>query len=390
MIKKAIILSFTIVASINVFGQLTIKKIKPSTTDATINTFDADSNFVYLNQSISPKNLLLVHLPGSYGEPKRATIFGSLAANQGFHSIGLMYPNVPTVGSFCTNNADLTCFENVRREIIEGMDHTSEISIPFNEGIHNRIKKLISYLSINYPNENWGQYLDGNGEVNWEKIIVSGHSQGGGHAAVMAKYFPLKRALCFSSPKDWNNTIDNVPPWLSSTNWLTNRSDVYVFNHVLDVHEQQVIIWDSLGLNSYGAPVSVDNSAFPYNSTRQLTTNYVVTSGDEHASTIQDNKTPKVNSIPVFEPVWIYMLTFDLLADLTTSEIENNQFFPSPTNSEINVPIAFLDQKIKLLDCAGKVVLESINSKTINVSNLPNGFYFLKIGDSLGQKIIKI
>lgn len=390
MIKKAIILSFTIVASINVFGQLTIKKIKPSTTDATITTFDADSNFVYLNQSISPKNLLLVHLPGSYGEPKRATIFGSLAANQGFHSIGLMYPNVPTVGSFCTNNADLTCFENVRREIIEGVDHTSEISIPFNEGIHNRIKKLISYLSINYPNENWGQYLDGNGEVNWEKIIVSGHSQGGGHAAVMAKYFPLKRVLCFSSPKDWNNTIDNVPPWLSSANWLTNRSDVYVFNHVLDVHEQQVIIWDSLGLNSYGAPVNVDNSVFPYNSTRQLTTNYVVTSGDEHASTIQDNKTPKVNSIPVFEPVWIYMLTFDLLADLTTSEIENNQFFPSPTNSEINVPIAFLDQKIKLLDCAGKVVLESINSKTINVSNLPNGFYFLKIGDSLGQKIIKI
>jgi hypothetical protein len=390
MIKKAIILSFTIVASINVFGQLTIKKIKPSTTDATITTFNADSNFVYLNQSISPKNLLLVHLPGSYGEPKRATIFGSLAANQGFHSIGLMYPNVPTVGSFCTNNADLTCFENVRREIIEGVDHSNEISIPFNEGIHNRIKKLISYLSINYPNENWGQYLDGNGEVNWEKIIVSGHSQGGGHAAVMAKYFPLKRALCFSSPKDWNNTIDNVPPWLSSTNWLTNRSDVYVFNHVLDVHEQQVIIWDSLGLNSYGAPVSVDNSAFPYNSTRQLTTNYVVTSGDEHASTIQDNKTPKVNSIPVFEPVWIYMLTFDLLADLTTSEIENNQFFPSPTNSEINVPIAFLNQKIKLLDCTGKVVLESVSSKTIDVSNLPNGYYFLKIGDSQGQKIIKL
>jgi hypothetical protein len=390
MIKKAIILSFTIVASINVFGQLTIKKIKPSTTDATITTFDADSNFVYLNQSISPKNLLLVHLPGSYGEPKRATIFGSLAANQGFHSIGLMYPNVPTVGSFCTNNADLTCFENVRREIIEGVDHTSEISIPFNEGIHNRIKKLISYLSINYPNENWGQYLDGNGEVNWEKIIVSGHSQGGGHAAVMAKYFPLKRALCFSSPKDWNNTIDNVPPWLSSTNWLTNRSDVYVFNHMLDVHDQQVIIWDSLGLNSYGAPVSVDNSAFPYNSTRQLTTNYVVTSGDEHASTIQDNKTPKVNSIPVFEPVWIYMLTFDLLADLTTSEIENNQFFPSPTNLEINVPIAFLNQKIKLLDCTGKVVLESVSSKTIDVSNLPNGYYFLKIGDSQGQKIIKL
>lgn len=390
MIKKAIILSFTIVASINVFGQLTIKKIKPSTTDATITTFDTDSNFVYLNQSVSPKNLLLVHLPGSYGEPKRATIFGGLAANQGFHSIGLMYPNVPTVGSFCTNNADLTCFENVRREIIEGVDHSIEITIPLNEGIHNRIKKLISYLSINYPSENWGQYLDGNGEVYWEKIIVSGHSQGGGHAAVMAKYFPLKRALCFSSPKDWNNTFDNVPPWLSSTNWLTNRSDVYVFNHVLDVHEQQIIIWDSLGLNSFGAPENVDNSVFPYNSTRQLTTNYVVTSGDEHASTIQDNKTPKINNIPVFEPVWIYMLTFDLLADLTTSEIENNQFFPNPTNSEINVPVAFLNQKIKLLDCTGKVILESVNSKTINISSLPIGYYFLKIADLFEQKIVKL
>lgn len=390
MIKKTLLLSITVAWSIGVFGQLTIRKIKPSTTDATITTFDTDSNFVYLNTSVSPKNLLLVHLPGSYGEPKRATLFGSLAANQGFHSIGLMYPNVPTVGSFCTNNSDLSCFEKVRREIIEGVDYSNEISIAFNEGIHNRIKKLITYLSANFPNENWEQYLDDNGEVVWEKIIVSGHSQGGGHAAVMAKYFPLKRALCFSSPKDWNNTIGNPPPWLSSSNWFTSRSDVYVFNHVLDVHDQQVIIWDSLGLNAFGAIVDVDNNIAPYNQTRQLSTNYVVTSGDEHASTIQDNKTPKINSVPVFEPVWNYMLTFDILADLPTYTSEQMQFFPTPATVAINVPLAFIHQPIQLLDFTGKVILESRNSSTIDVSQLPSGYYFLKTNGQVVQKVIKL
>jgi hypothetical protein len=258
--------------SISALSQVTLKKVKPSSTDPLITTFDVDSHYVYLNQSSISKEKLVVHLPGTFGEPKRARLFGSLAANLGFHSIGLMYPNVPTVGSFCTNNADLSCFENVRREIIEGVDYSEEIDIQFPEGIQNRLTKLLVYLSENFPNENWQQFLNNNGNVKWEKIIFSGHSQGGGHAAVIAKFFPIYRALCFSSPKDWNNTIDNVPPWVTSVNWQTDRRNIFVFNHTLDEHEQQIQIWNALGLSAFGALVNVDTNPFPYTYSRQLET----------------------------------------------------------------------------------------------------------------------
>ena len=375
--------------SVQTSAQLTIKKIKPSTTDSTITTFDTDSNFVYLNQGIPTKNLLLIHLPGTFGEPKRATLFGSLAANLGFHSIGLMYPNVPTVGSFCTNNTDLTCFENVRREIIEGLDYSPEISIQQNEAIYNRIKKLISYLSTNHPSENWSQFLNESGEVNWEKVIVSGHSQGGGHAALMGKLFPLKRVLCFSSPKDWNNTIDNVPPWVGDENWAMDKSNVFVFNHLLDEHEQQLVIWDSLGLNSSGPPIHVETMNPPYSNTRQLVTNYNVNTGDEHASTIQDNKTPKINLIPVFEPVWTYMLTFDLLAELPTNKSDKFVISPNPTYDFIYIPSDFMNSTISILDISGKELQQNSNTEKIDISNLEDGYYYLVVDRIYIYKILK-
>jgi hypothetical protein len=300
-----------------------------------------------------------------------------------------MYPNVPTVGSFCTNNTDLTCFENVRREIIEGLDYSPEISIQQNEAIYNRIKKLLSYLSTNYPSENWSQYLNESGEVNWEKVIVSGHSQGGGHAALMGKLFPLKRVLCFSSPKDWNNTIDNVPPWVGSENWAMDKSNVFVFNHLLDEHEQQLVIWDSLGLNSSGPSVNVETMNPPYSNTRQLVTNYNVNTGDEHASTIQDNKTPKVNLIPVFEPVWTYMLTFDLLAELPTNKSDKFVISPNPTNDFIYIPSDFMNSTISIVDISGKELLQSFNTEKIDVSNLKNGYYYLVIDRIYTYKILK-
>ena len=94
MTNKITLIATCILLSVSAFGQTVIKKVKPSDTDPLITTFNTDSNYVYLNTSVPAKNILVVHLPGSYGEPKRATLFGTLAADLGFHSIGLMYPNV--------------------------------------------------------------------------------------------------------------------------------------------------------------------------------------------------------------------------------------------------------------------------------------------------------
>lgn len=385
MMNKFILLCVLIFICTNIYSQTVVKKIRPSDTDPLITTFNTDSNYVYLNMSIAAKNILVVHLPGSFGEPKRATLFGTLAADLGFHSIGLMYPNIPTVGSYCTNSSDPDCFENVRREIVEGVDHSSSLIINSNESILSRTKKLLIYLNTNYPSENWGQYLDVNNDLDFSKIIFSGHSQGGGHAAIIAKFYPIKRALCFSSPKDWRNIPDAPPLWLSTGSWQTPSSSIYCFNHVLDEHtNHQLEIWDSLGLNSFGIPVNVDSFSTPYNYTRQLTTSYNVPSGDDHACTIQDNKTPKISNVPVFIPVWTYMLIDNLMTGLSDNLLEQNNelvLIPNPTNNRIDIELTEASYIISVYDQTGKLVLEqkTVTSKVqLDFTNLNSGLYFIR------------
>ncbi len=396
--KLILLFSFFLIGT-GVFAQTQIKKIKPSDTDPLIATFNADSHYVYFNPAVNAQQILVVHLPGSFGEPKRATLFGTLSANLGFHSIGLMYPNVPTVGSFCTNSTDANCFEDVRREIVEGVDYSTEISIAAEESILSRTRKLLLFLKSNYPSENWGQYLDANNNLNYPKIIFSGHSQGGGHAALIAKYYPIKRAICFSSPKDWRNITDAPPLWLSNGNWQTPRNAIYCFNHILDEHtNHQLQIWDSLGLNEYGNPVNVDSFFAPYSNTRQLTTSYNVTSGDEHACTIQDNKTPNVSGVPVFMPVWTYMLTNHLTSGLSDDLSDDNfkvQLIPNPTHDFVTLEWTSEDHFVKIVDQTGKCVFEQVFRETtnhINLTDLNSGVYFIQVLDdkkTYSGKIIK-
>jgi len=209
----------------------------------------------------------------------------------------------------------------------------------------------------------------------------------------------LKRAICFSSPKDWRNIPDSPPLWLSSGNWQTSSSNIYAFNHTLDEHtNHQLEIWDSLGLNNYGSPVNVDNSSTPYNNTRQLTTSYNVPNGDDHACTVQDNKTPKVSGTPVFLPVWTYMLTDNLTTGLPNASFDNNfklQLTPNPTSDIVSINVIEDEYTIKVYDQIGKCVIENNfkSGKTeIDLSILREGLYFVRVSNNkkvYSGKIIK-
>jgi hypothetical protein len=235
-----------------------------------------------------------------------------------------MYPNGQTVGGLCTNSSDAYCYENARRETIEGIDYSLSVSVDTTACIINRIKKLLVYLNNNYPSENWGQYLDISGNIRFDKVIIAGSSQGGGHAALIGKYYLVKKVLCFSSPKDYSTFFNSPPLWLSSTGWQTSRDKIYGFNHTLDNYPMTLQIWDSLGIDNYGLPINVDTTNSPYNSTRQLITSYPVPIGNEHGSTAIDGLTPKISGVPVFLPVWNYMLTDNLTTGLPNNSFDNN------------------------------------------------------------------
>ena len=97
---------------------LIIEKTRASQTDDNI-AFELNRHFSYYNPTCASKNILLVHLVGSFDNPSSTTLFPTIAANQGFHVIVLKYPNNTAAQNACGNSSDQDCYLNFRKEIIE-------------------------------------------------------------------------------------------------------------------------------------------------------------------------------------------------------------------------------------------------------------------------------
>jgi hypothetical protein len=258
---------------------------------------------------------LFVFLPGTNALPKHYRFIVRAAAKQGYHAVGLVYPNPTTIGSLCGKSTDVDCFWNTRREVVTGDDLSPLLAVDKANSIVNRLQKLLTYLDARYPKENWGQFLLSDDSVDWRLVVVGGHSQGGGHAGVMAQLYLLDRACYFASPPDWSKPSDQPAPW-QSPGGATTADHEYGFTHLGDTsvaYAHLSSIWGNAGLQMPGSAVSVDSQSPPYGNSRQLTTNAVpnLSGGSKnpyHGATVADAATPiAADGTPVYEPVWTYM-----------------------------------------------------------------------------------
>ena len=177
--------------------------IAPHDTDASINRFDSN-NLVIYRHSTAANAPLLVFMPGTGGTPASARLFMDLASKVGYRVIGLMYDDTPAVNVVCPPVPDPKCSESFRQKRIYGDNVTNIIDDTPAESIVARLTKLLDYLNAHYPNDGWAGYL-ADGKPNWARIAVSGHSQGAGMAAFIAKDHEVYRVVLFSSPWDFYN-----------------------------------------------------------------------------------------------------------------------------------------------------------------------------------------
>lgn len=247
---------------------------------------------------------LVVHLPGTGGKPPSTLLLLRQAGTQGLHAIGLAYPNLPTVDSLCSLSSDVDCYAKVRLEIIDGTDRTPLTSVDRIDSIENRLIAVLGALAVQFPAEGWGQYL-ASGVPRWDRIVISGHSQGGGHAAMMARDRSMARVCMFGSPKD-TSTFFNAPAAWQSDPHVTPTDRYYGFNHQQDSLGVTLRNWAALGLAALGPAVNVDGAPLPYAGSRQLTTNAVpAIAGEYHGSVVVDRTTPlAADGTPLFAPVW--------------------------------------------------------------------------------------
>ncbi len=303
------------------------REVIPSATDPQITTTNYNQpHIVVLATNVPPLGKLLLHLPGTSSHPEGAQDWLRTAATHGYHAIGLKYQNDVSMGSLCTLNTNLDCFEEVADETVTGLFYPDAMpdapkQVRRADSIENRVQKLLAGLAALAPaSENWGQFLNATGGVRWSQVAVSGHSQGGSCALFIAKSRSVDRAVLFAT-MDWIRFPTNRQPAWFANPGVTPAERIYGFTHHEDNLDtngfwQQEPIWADIGLATFGPVTFIESSTPPYTGSHQLTSNVRpgATNDDGslkyHVSVIADEALPRLpNGLTAWLPVWSYLLT---------------------------------------------------------------------------------
>jgi len=278
--------------------------ILPSLTDPKIN--DPDDAHIAVSPGGLGNGRLLVFMSGSGGTPAGYDLFFDYAAANGYHVLGLGYPDKSgSVASQCTN--DLACYGKLREETWSGQDTSPIIAVSVDNSIHNRLIKLLQYVVTEFPDEGWDTYYAA-GDAVWSRVVVGGHSQGGGHAAYIARLHNVMRVIMFSSPGDaaGNTTPPTPATWIGGAH-VTPIDHYFGVDHVDDAAYHDKVFADFKALGLPGDVQDVDKVAPPYHNSHQLTASQPLTA--PHNQIITDG-TPLVGGASVFQPMWKYMLGY--------------------------------------------------------------------------------
>jgi hypothetical protein len=134
--------------------------------------------------------------------------FFETALTQGYRIISLSYITEPAVAQICTvgpilrNNPD--CANLFRKKRTYGDPNIWLLPDQPQDAIVYRLKMLLQDLAHMDLDGHWEQYLKDD-QINWEKIAVSGQSQGGGMAEYLVKYENLARVISFSGKWDYSS-----------------------------------------------------------------------------------------------------------------------------------------------------------------------------------------
>lgn len=353
-------------------------------------------HYIYINKDLPQKNKLFLFFPGTGGVPFNYREIVKHAANLGYHSIGLTYPNSQAINQICAASTDTTCHSRARHEVFDGVDRHADLTVDTNNCIQTRTLKLLQYLNNNYPDDNWGQYLS-NDEIEWEKVIVSGHSQGGGHAGIISKIKKVDRVVMFAA-MDWIGLLNRNADWIT---WAgpTPQSSYYGFTHEKDEFVDFAKIqttWSNYGMSNFGNIVLVDTSDSPYNYTRQLFS--LLTPANDtskyHGSVVVDEYTPMSSGLPVFGPVWTYMIEGSDFVSTIDAVVKKEKpiWYPNPVGS-----ILYYDCKncegnfYKIYSLQGKLIKSGVmQNGYINLSDVASGICFLKVEGQNFHDFVKI
>jgi hypothetical protein len=285
--------------------------VAPQTTDPAIDQA-LDRHYVWLDTTARSNHKLFVFMSGHGQHPAMFQHMPEEAARLGYHVIGLMYPNKVSILAACGGQPDLnSCYENMHLEIFDGIDHSPFVDVNKANSIENRLTKLLQFLADSFPEQGWSRFL-ADDKPKWSQIAISGHSQGGGEAAIIAKLHVVARVVLFSS------VVDRIGSQSASflATHITPSNRYWGLAHDRDGNFPSIrASWGSLGMEVFGDTVAPEASAPPYGFTHMLVTHLVPQGGFlptyAHGAPSNDANTPlnRDGSCCALREAWRYLLT---------------------------------------------------------------------------------
>jgi hypothetical protein len=284
--------------------------VLPQQTDSLIEN-STEPHYAYLDTHVNSKNKLLLFIGGTRSYPFHFKLFSKTAAALGYHVVNINYPNAVSV-RVCSSKEDFGCFEKFREEILFGENLSGYVQVDKNNCLQNRIVKLLQYLHKQYSDQGWNQYYSGSDLV-YQKFVVAGHSQGGGHAAYLAHKFELDRLIVLSAPNDYSERYAQSAAWCRAV-FKTPSQRFYGLNHKRDEIvpvEQQYTVWSDMKMLAIADTVSADGDTFK--TSHALVTDFNPNPAAEYARlrhnvTAMDVTFPEGSNGEQLKKVWRYLL----------------------------------------------------------------------------------
>jgi hypothetical protein len=302
--------------------------------------------------------------------------------------------------AFCAGSADSLCFDAFRQEVFHGSPVSDLATVDSLNALHSRLKNLLYYLAATSPADGWNQFIVED-SVQWNKVAVGGHSQGAGHAAFCAKVNRVERVLMFSGPNDFSDFYNAPAHWISGIS-ETDSENYFAFLHRLDEvvdYEKQYRNLLELGMISSTDTVKVEISSIPFNNSRCLYTALPAQpplTGKYHGATVVDIRTPlAIGGVPVFDPVWSYMLTASISSGIARQKVLNHlEAFPNPTTGRIRFKDNFIPMEGFVITANGRYAgALPIRGNETDLSFLPSATYYLYLRSASGHwhhcKVVK-
>jgi hypothetical protein len=245
---------------------------------------------------------LLLFLPATGEVPEHYQGFLDAAGDAGFHVLGLDYYNVGrSLSGTCGAVAD--CYTAFQANRFDGSSPTSWSSVAPHDSIVSRLRHALAILQQRDPAGGWNRYVDGDA-IRWDRIVVAGHSQGGGESAFIAHGRTVAGVLMFGSPVESYQGV--TAAWMTHPG-VTPVTRYYGLDSAHDEFADRITgSWHALGMP--GDVVTIDATAPATLPHRMVTEVDLGTPQSSHTCFITDAGPRDADGAPLFLPVWRSML----------------------------------------------------------------------------------